>query len=427
MNTLASNEMLFLQCLMANPGAETTRKAVEWVKPEMMAFSVCSELVGAFKALQSDGCPITKEFILARFPWSEAQSAYIEKLDAEKENGCDLRAVSVALAEDYRKRAIRGILAKGLQAMETGGRAKDHLEEITKQLAELSMGMNEDKLKVVSVAESMKKVANGEPLTPQEYSENVVATGIPYIDDVVKMTRRSYGVIAAVTSAGKSTLAIQMATRSAQNGRRSLIVSLEMDHDEVHAKAIGCMTRHNVWSIQTGRSRPFLNKEDHEAAELISTVCAGSGQAWSPIEVVIRDRHKKEPLDIVFIDYLTLLEAPEHTKSANLAQRFGELSKSLRRLSQELKIAVVIVCQFNREAAEGAEPFLKNLRESGQIENDCSWAILLWNPDKVKAGGGEQRVVNYRIAKNRLGKRDDTGTLIFEPSMSLFLPAQRSN
>lgn len=427
MNELASNEMLFVQCILADPSSEVTIKALEWVKPEMVVSSVCRDIVLAAKELIQDGCPVTKDFLLARFPWDEARKEYITNLDAEKVAGCDIRKVSKALLEGVNQRKILDVLREAVETSRNPGfKPKDLVETLSRQLADMSSGMNGEQLKVISVADSMDKSAHGEALTPLDHSENVVTLGIPDLDEVVRMTRRSYGVVAAVTSAGKSTLAIQMATKSAMKGKRTLMVSLEMDHDEVHAKAIACMKQEKVWDIQTGRHPMFFSQEEREAGSRIETLCCGSGQAWNPIESIIRSKHKASPLDIVIIDYLTLFEAPDHTKSANLAQRFGELSKSVRRLSQELKVAMVVVCQFNREAEEGTEPMLKQLRESGQIENDCNWAILLWNPDKAKANGSDQRVVNFKIAKNRGGRRGDTGTILFEPAMSLFVPAMRS-
>jgi replicative DNA helicase len=97
----------------------------------------------------------------------------------------------------------------------------------------------------------------------------------------------------------------------------------------------------------------------------------------------------------------------------------------MRRLSQELCICVVLICQFSRKAEEGAEPQLDYLRESGQIENDCTWALFLWNEDKNNALSrtpGARRV-KFKIPKNRNGQRGLEGVLRFDPITNSFTEA----
>jgi replicative DNA helicase len=97
------------------------------------------------------------------------------------------------------------------------------------------------------------------------------------------------------------------------------------------------------------------------------------------------------------------------------------MSKAAKRLAQELECSVILVSQFNREAEAGVEPKIDMLRDTGQLENDCDWAILMW---EIKGDAPQDnRKVGMRVAKNRGGKRGDLVHSFFNPSVNRFVDA----
>lgn len=409
-------EALFMQAVFAQARTDTVRKAVEWMEEDWFASALWKATLVAAKDVLATGRPCTRENVLGSFPWSDTQIQFIKGLDLGLGEGVELRLLAKTLRDEHRSKRF-------YQSMSDLGRLtgdpKTLIDAALQKIGDLALSMNEDRFQIKNLQDAMLFAQNN-PLVPLDRTINVVHTGIYPIDSAVRMVRRSMGVIAAITSAGKSTLAVQMASCSALAGKSSLIVSLEMEHEEVQAKAMSYYVRKDAWDILTGADKPKFNQEQLDAGKLIDTLACGSGTPWPPIESAIRARHKSKKLDCVFVDYLTLLDPPQHGKSANLAQRFGELSKSMRRLAQELDICVVMVCQFNRNAEEGNEPMLNQLRETGQIENDCNWAILLWNVDKASGKTKDVRDVKFKIAKNRGGKRNIEGTLKFDPKFNIF-------
>ena len=414
-------QALFIQAIMAQYANEATRKAVDWVNDEWFTSAVWKKVILVAKDVIGTGRPPSRPNILRAIPWEDIHKEAIEGLDLATGEGIELRLLASALRDEWRESRYR-ILLSNLATQ--SGNPKDLIDNALKKISELSAQVNEDRFKVMTVKDSAVLSVSG-PLLPLDRTINVLHFGIPIIDNTIKATKRTLGVIAAVTSAGKSTLAIQMATESATHGKTSLIVSLEMDHEEVHAKAMSHRTGIGAWNYLVGTHNNIPTKDDLEIYSLIHTISCGSGTSWLPIESVIRSMHKANPIDIVFIDYFTLLEPPEHNRSANLAQRFGELSKAMRRLSQELCICVVLVCQFSRKAEEGSEPQLDYLRESGQIENDCTWALFLWNEDKNNALSRTPSIrrVKFKIPKNRNGQRGLEGVLRFDPITNSFTEA----
>ena len=77
----------------------------------------------------------------------------------------------------------------------------------------------------------------------------------------------------------------------------------------------------------------------------------------------------------------------------------GAISKAIKALAMELNIPIIVLSQLNRvsELRENKEPTMGELREAGDIEQDASIILLLWNiSDDRKA---------LKVEKNRQGVR----------------------
>ncbi|WP_327785867.1 DnaB-like helicase C-terminal domain-containing protein [Borreliella garinii] len=87
-----------------------------------------------------------------------------------------------------------------------------------------------------------------------------------------------------------------------------------------------------------------------------------------------RKMKKDYGVQIIFIDYISLISVAQ-----NNTPRFEQvafLSKNLRELARELEIPIIVLSQVTRNA-EGREPSLANLRESGALEKDADTVIFL--------------------------------------------------
>ena len=86
--------------------------------------------------------------------------------------------------------------------------------------------------------------------------------------------------------------------------------------------------------------------------------------------------------DAIFIDYLQLLR-PDRTRT-NRREEVADISKGLKRIAMDYKIPVFALSQLNRasELNKDKEPTMAELREAGDIEQDASTILMLWNPNK---------------------------------------------
>ena len=107
-------------------------------------------------------------------------------------------------------------------------------------------------------------------------------------------------------------------------------------------------------------------------------------------------------LGLIIVDYLQLLQ-PDHMAEKREVE-VSEMSRGLKALAMELKIPVIAMSQLNRIRGDDEKPTLRELRESGSLEQDANKVLLLWNIDK------DHNIVGCNVAKNRRGK---TGVVQF--------------
>jgi replicative DNA helicase len=99
-----------------------------------------------------------------------------------------------------------------------------------------------------------------------------------------------------------------------------------------------------------------------------------------------------------------LLEADDIYKGDRYAE-VSSISGDLKRLAMNMHIPIIALSQLNRgsERAAEKEPTMADLRETGNLEQDASVIVLLWNLDPEN-----KELKGCKVEKNRQGL---TGTV----------------
>ena len=108
----------------------------------------------------------------------------------------------------------------------------------------------------------------------------------------------------------------------------------------------------------------------------------------------------KDPLGLVLIDYLQLMEGGDND---NRVQQLSKMTRSLKGLARELNVPIVALSQLSRgvEQRTNKRPMLSDLRESGSIEQDADLVMMIYrdeyyNPDTPDRGITEVSIVKHR-------------------------------
>lgn len=262
-----------------------------------------------------------------------------------------------------------------------------------------------------------ESLRQGNPILCHEKREPRIVFGIKTIDEAIMALPGNVGVIAAKPSAGKSSLALQAAIMTAESGIGTMVLGLEMPREEIFARAVAYETGHDSFRLLKGDT-PYISVEPTwiKNLQVYSTIPKGS---FDEVAKLIRAK-TKHGIKTIFIDYWTLV-APSNTKSnANTAWILGEMSRGYKQIARETGAHIVLVSQFNREVDDAERPCLSNLRETGQLEQDASWVLMMWT-DQKEYQPGQVRGVHLELQKNRGGDRWIRAFADFDPANSRFM------
>ena len=128
-------------------------------------------------------------------------------------------------------------------------------------------------------------------------------------------------------------------------------------------------------------------------------------------EIVAKAREvaaKTGRIDILVVDYLQLVEAGDERLSRE--QEIAKITRRLKLLASDLQTVAFVACQLNRDVGKDG-PNLRNLRESGAIEQHADRVIFVYRPEvdalghnqKARNKGFQQKIIQ---AKNREGPLD---------------------
>ena len=234
----------------------------------------------------------------------------------------------------------------------------------------------------------------------EHVGENLVKTGFYELDDCLGgLEGGDVTVIGARPGVGKSAIVTQIIGQMAKKGHRVGYFNLEMNESQVYERFVSRLAELSLTRVR--RAKSFLGGEE-EAFNRANEEMSGydviiSTGSKSVSEVKAESRHQR--FDVIIIDYLQLIKADR--RYANRASEVGDISKAIKALASELHVPIILLSQLNRvsEQKETKEPTMAELRESGDIEQDASNIILMWNvSEKSNAFKG------LKVEKQRQGE-----------------------
>ena len=108
-------------------------------------------------------------------------------------------------------------------------------------------------------------------------------------------------------------------------------------------------------------------------------------------DIVVKCRklkEQREDLALIVVDHIGIIQEGAHKFNSD-QEKIAYFSRTLKSLALELNIPIIIVAHINRgaEKKENRIPELSELRGSGQIENDCDKALLLYRQGYYRRQG----------------------------------------
>lgn len=309
-----------------------------------------------------------------------------------------------------------------------------------------------EEYKKTSAASSMQDFLDG---ITASTNTPVISTGFYSLDEILDggLYEGLY-ILGAISSLGKTTIALQLADNLAKQGQDVLIFSLEMAKYELMAKSISRLTylldedkmkcnAKTTRGITAGAryknynnaERALINKALAAYKEYAANIYIHEGIGNIGVEKVKEIVQKHISITgnkpVVIIDYLQIL-AP-HDMRASDKQNTDKAVLELKRLSRDCKLTVFAISSFNRESykADGGinkgKVSMTDYKESGALEYS---ADVLLGLEFMGAGSSDYnekaekqknpRNIRLVILKNRNGKAWESCGFKYYPLFNFF-------
>ena len=253
---------------------------------------------------------------------------------------------------------------------------------------------------IAAIAKAIHQ-ADAKPDNTQYYIDNLMsadiakfisdkATGFSNLDRMAGGLYSGLYVLAAISSLGKTSFALQLADQIAAAGNDVIFFSLEQSRLELVSKSLARITaqinmEEAITSLQIRKGHG--GQQIHEAArryraavnDRLSIVEGNFNCNLSFIGEYVRQYiRRNETRPVIFIDYLQILQPEEAAKKQGAKEIVDYTITELKRLSRELDLTIFVISSVNR--ANYLIPIaFESLKESGSIEYsaDVVWGLQL--------------------------------------------------
>jgi len=231
----------------------------------------------------------------------------------------------------------------------------------------------------------------------------------PTLDDVMTVGPGDTVIVAAETNVGKSSISWSCIASLEARGIAAGLVSVEDPKADWGAKAIGYYGDLDTSPFWAG----MASTEDYSRAEravvtvaarkqLARMVVAKSGsldEVCQSMAVLVRVHGARA----LFVDYIQAITHP--MKGATRKQEVDTVYRRIQATARLLDVPLVLTSQMSRGDDSKAEPTVKRLKESGDLENGAQAILLCWVDQAEADAGWASAPVRVKIGKLKRAPR----------------------
>jgi replicative DNA helicase len=242
-------------------------------------------------------------------------------------------------------------------------------------------------------------------LTPGTTPPDTVPTGFPSLDSVLGggMRHRDLVVLGGDVGAGKSSLALGIALRTASAGYAVAFVSGEMDEDRLMERAIALEARVTIDELRSGKV------SDEKRAAMGAAALKFRDLDLSVHPLVGRDFEEAlEPAfgstpALLVIDYAQLLPPPAQRTSQE--EDTAAAVRALKMLALDRGLACLAISQLPRHVGTRPDPrpTLDDFGAGGAVKQHADVVMAIYREEMYNPGGGVEGAVELMVHKNRNG------------------------
>jgi replicative DNA helicase len=235
-------------------------------------------------------------------------------------------------------------------------------------------------------------------------NEKKIKIGIEEIDKAIGgFDEGDVSIIAARPGVGKSAFALQIIRKFGRDGVKVGYFNLEMAKKQIYERAVATSSGIELNRIRLGTT---FHNDEKDNFDFGNRVMGNEKNVYviSGMQTIsnIRRIQKKYNFELIVIDYLQLIK-PDGKRNGNRIAEVGDISRGIKEIASDFNIPVIALSQLNRvsEQNKDREPSMSELRESGDLEQDASTIIMLWNSNREN-----RNEKTIKVEKSRNGTCD---------------------
>lgn len=284
---------------------------------------------------------------------------------------------------------------------------------IDKSIEEITQELTGAILNVIGGGTNLE-TAEGQEEEYLQILERRIKGDMPLIKTgIFDLDRNIYGfnggdlvTIFAFSGVGKTTLATNIALNVIKQKKRALFFSLEMPKEQIRDRIISSMTDIPFYKIKYGK---FNSKEEEKIIKANSILARNKSllvlenDELSEITGKIQAEVYKNDVDIIFIDYINLINITGNNKDEHI--RVAECTRLLKKLAKKINKPIVILAQGKQEQASKMSN--KNLGVWEKVAvNDIAGGSTIFRDSDIVLGMYRNTELDNEIVRKALYLED---------------------
>jgi len=307
------------------------------------------------------------------------------------------------LRDEFVNARIKSIMTSAAKAMKNGAVAGEVLQKLLTSLSQLGQHtFSVRDLSLIDIDAAVEHFEQMAEFTEANDGTPGTATGFDAIDSAYPtgMAAGHFIVLMGYTGRGKSMWSALLAINAWLQGKKVMVVSLEMSPEEYRERVYAMMSEGMFSMSQMARGevdpddfRTWAVKKFKDSADFIVVSNQGNAKV-SPNTIQAKiDTHRP---DIVILDYLQLMSDNGETQA--MTPRMLNLSRECKLLAVSNGIPIIAITAVTDEDNDRRDgpPMLSQIAWSSGIEYDANLAIAIHLHD-------ESNIVEIVGRKNRHG------------------------
>jgi len=242
---------------------------------------------------------------------------------------------------------------------------------------------------------------------PGDVPPDTIPTGFASLDKLLGggFRRRDLVALGGDVGSGKSSLALGIALRVAQQELGVALLSGEMDEERLLERALAIEGRVSMVELRSAQLNEQMRAGIGAAAVRLRglplTMLPLSGQ---DLETVVSRLERLDRLALVVIDYLQLVPPPAGIHGSQ-DEEMAVILRYLKTAALERQVVVLLVAQLPRYAPgrTNPRPHLDDFGHLGSVKQHADQILGLYREEMYHPGYGVEGATELLVAKNRNG------------------------